>query len=217
LLEVIKPLIDPRVGVITPYPSANLLVVTDWRSNLARIDALLRQLDQVSDEPVETLTLRHASARDTAKLVNQLLEQEGSAGNAKVVADARSNALLVRGNTSARERVRRLLAQVDVAREHVGNTEVIYLRHARAGDVLKVLRGLGGQDVASSAEAAGADVEGVHWLSNNVSVRGEFGIGSCLLKPTNHMLPLRNDASPYIFQPQPGNPKSNLMSQHPFA
>ena len=156
LLEVIKPLIDPRVGVITPYPSANLLVVTDWRSNLARIDALLRQLDQVSDEPVETLPLRHASARDTAKLVNQLLEQQGGAGNAKVVADARSNALLVRGNTSARERVRRLLAQVDVAREHVGNTEVIYLRHARAGDVLKVLRGLGGQDVASSGEAAGA-------------------------------------------------------------
>lgn len=155
LLEVIKPLIDPRVGVITPYPSANLLVVTDWRSNLARIDALLRQLDQVSDEPVQTLPLRHASARDTAKLINQLLEQEGGAGSAKVVADARSNALLVRGNASARERVRELLAQVDVAREHVGNTEVIYLRHARAGDVLKVLRGLGGQDVAASPAEGG--------------------------------------------------------------
>lgn len=152
LLEVIKPLIDPRVGVITPYPSANLLVVTDWRSNLVRIDALLRQLDQVSDEPVETLPLRHASARDTAKLVNQLLEQEGRAGSAKVVADARSNALLVRGNASALERVRRLLAQVDVAREHVGNTEVIYLRHARAGDVLKVLRGLSGMEAASPVE-----------------------------------------------------------------
>ena len=156
LLEVIKPLIDPRVGVITPYPSANLLVVTDWRSNLARIDALLRQLDQVSDEPVETLPLRYASARDTAKLVNQLLEQEGSAGSAKVVADARSNALLVRGNAGARERVRRLLAQVDVAREHVGNTEVIYLRHARAGDVLKVLRGLSGTEAASPVESGNA-------------------------------------------------------------
>ncbi|HCV38211.1 MAG TPA: type II secretion system protein GspD, partial [Pseudomonas sp.] len=50
MLGILKPLIDPRVGVITPYPAANLLVVTDWRSNLERIDSLLRQLDQVSDE-----------------------------------------------------------------------------------------------------------------------------------------------------------------------
>ncbi|TLX54565.1 type II secretion system protein GspD [Stutzerimonas nosocomialis] len=166
ILDVIKPLIDPRVGVITPYPSANLLVVTDWRSNLGRIEALLRQLDQVSDEPVETLPLRHANARDTAKVVTELLGREGAGDSAKVVADQRGNALLVRGSGAARERVRQLLGQLDVAREHVGNTEVIYLRHARAGDVLKVLRGLGQESGAVPAEEGAAatpvaTVEGV--------------------------------------------------------
>ncbi|TLX64134.1 type II secretion system protein GspD [Stutzerimonas nosocomialis] len=156
ILDVIKPLIDPRVGVITPYPSANLLVVTDWRSNLGRIEALLRQLDQVSDEPVETLPLRHANARDTAKVVTELLGREGAGDSAKVVADQRGNALLVRGSGAARERVRQLLGQLDVAREHVGNTEVIYLRHARAGDVLKVLRGLGQEAGAVPAEEGAA-------------------------------------------------------------
>ncbi|WP_312392001.1 secretin N-terminal domain-containing protein, partial [Pseudomonas sp.] len=67
ILGIIKPLIDPRVGVITPYPAANLLVVTDWRSNLERIDSLLRELDQVSEEPLQVMKLQHASAADTAQ------------------------------------------------------------------------------------------------------------------------------------------------------
>ncbi|WP_407293799.1 type II secretion system secretin GspD [Stutzerimonas zhaodongensis] len=158
MLEIIKPLVDPRVGVITPYPSANLLVVTDWRSNLGRIETLLRQLDQVIDEPVESLQLNHASARDTARLINELLGK-GDARGAKVVADQRGNALLVRGSTADRERVRQLIAKLDVVREHVGNTEVIYLRHANAADVLKVLRGLsqgGVGEMAAAEEGAAA-------------------------------------------------------------
>ncbi|ADR58778.1 General secretion pathway protein D [Pseudomonas putida BIRD-1] len=88
VLGILKPLIDPRVGVITPYPAAHQLVVTDWRSNLERIASLLRQLDRPQEAP-------------------------GS-----------------------------------------GSTQVIYLRHANAGEVVKVLRGLS-QDGAVPAEGAG--------------------------------------------------------------
>ena len=95
MLNILKPLIDPRVGVISPYPSANLLVITDWRSNLDRIDALLQQLDQVSQEPLEVLPLTNASANDTAQLVTRLLAREQGADSAQVIADPRSNALLV--------------------------------------------------------------------------------------------------------------------------
>lgn len=88
VLGILKPLIDPRVGVITPYPAAHQLVVTDWRSNLERIASLLRQLDRPQEAP-------------------------GS-----------------------------------------GSTQVIYLRHANAGEVVKVLRGLS-QDGAVPAEGSG--------------------------------------------------------------
>ncbi|WP_153772628.1 type II secretion system secretin GspD [Pseudomonas sp. MNR3A] len=145
MLGILKPLIDPRVGVITPYPAANLLVVTDWRSNLERIDKLLRQLDQVSDEPLQVMPLKHASAADTAPLVTRLLAREQGAESAQVVADPRSNALLVRGSADSRERVRALLGQLDRPSDnlHSSNTQVIYLRHANAAEVVKVLRGLG--------------------------------------------------------------------------
>jgi general secretion pathway protein D len=153
MLGILKPLIDPRVGVITPYPAANLLVVTDWRSNLQRIDSLLRQLDQVSDEPLQVMPLRHASAADTAQLLTRLLAREQGADSTQVVADPRSNALLVRGST---ERVRALLGQLDRPsdNQHNSNTQVMYLRHANAAEVVKVLRGLS-QEGAVPGEAAG--------------------------------------------------------------
>ncbi|NIE74500.1 type II secretion system protein GspD [Pantoea sp. Ap-967] len=159
MLGILKPLIDPRVGVITPYPAANLLVVTDWRSNLERIDSLLRQLDQVSDEPLQVMPLRHASAADTAQLLTRLLAREQGADATQVVADPRRNALLVRGST---DRVRALLAQLDRPSDnlHSTNTQVMYLRHANAGEVVKVLRGLSQEGAApsqGSGEGEGKD------------------------------------------------------------
>ena len=162
MLNILKPLIDPRVGVVTPYPSANLLVITDWRSNLDRIDNLLLQLDQVSQEPLEVLPLAHASANDTAQLMTRLLAREQGADSAQVIADPRSNALLVRGSTDSRQRVRALLKQLDQPQDasHTSNTVVMYLRHANAAEVVKVLRGLS-QDMPGAA-ADGVPAEGEH-------------------------------------------------------
>ncbi|MFJ4453705.1 type II secretion system secretin GspD [Pseudomonas sp. NPDC089392] len=162
MLGILKPLIDPRVGVITPYPAANLLVVTDWRSNLDRIDSLLRQLDQVSEEPLQVMPLRHASAADTAQLLTRLLAREQGADSAQVVADPRSNAVLVRGSADSRERVRALLSQLDRPsdKQHSSNTQVIYLRHANAGEVVKVLRGLSQEGAVPSEGVANGGAEG---------------------------------------------------------
>ncbi|MDO7928557.1 type II secretion system secretin GspD [Pseudomonas sp. KFB-139] len=159
MLNILKPLIDPRVGVITPYPSANLLVITDWRSNLDRIDSLLVQLDQVSQEPLEVLPLKNANANDTAQLVTRLLAREQGADSAQVVADPRSNALLVRGSTDSRARVRALLKQLDKPYDplHNANTVVIYLRHANAAEVVKVLRGLSQDAAAPTSSAQGSE------------------------------------------------------------
>ena len=146
LLGIVRPLMDARVGVATPYPASNLLVVTDWRSNLSRIGQLLARLDRGRDEPVEMITLRHAQARDTAPLVERLLASRGQAGGGvQVLADARSNALMVRGDEAVRRQVRRLVAELDVSRDAASDTEVVYLHHAKAGEVVKVLRGLSGE------------------------------------------------------------------------
>ncbi|MBC3475497.1 MULTISPECIES: type II secretion system secretin GspD [Pseudomonas] len=176
MLGILKPLIDPRVGVITPYPAANLLVVTDWRSNLERIDSLLRQLDQVSDEPLQVMPLQHASATDTAPLLTRLLAREQGGDSTQVVADPRSNALLVRGST---DRVRALLKQLDRPsdNQHSSNTQVIYLRHANAGEVVKVLRGLS-QDGAVPGEGEEEGKDKRLAPANDLGIRLEYEEGT---------------------------------------
>ncbi|MFJ4347010.1 type II secretion system secretin GspD [Pseudomonas sp. NPDC089401] len=179
MLGILKPLIDPRVGVITPYPAANLLVVTDWRSNLERIDSLLRQLDQVSDEPLQVMPLRHASAADTAQLLSKLLGREQGADATQVVADPRSNALLVRGST---DRVRALLGQLDRPSDNSrsSNTQVMYLRHANAAEVVKVLRGLsqeGAVPTGGGGEGEGKD-KPVMAAASDSGIRLEYEEGT---------------------------------------
>ncbi|HGM5579635.1 TPA: type II secretion system secretin GspD [Pseudomonas putida] len=196
MLGILKPLIDPRVGVITPYPAANLLVVTDWRSNLERIDKLLRQLDQVSDEPLQVMPLKHASAADTAPLVTRLLAREQGADSAQVVADPRSNALLVRGSADSRERVRALLGQLDRPSDnlHSSNTQVIYLRHANAAEVVKVLRGLGQEGGVPDA-AVGEGKEAPVRAASDSGVRLEYEEGAnavVMVGPDSELAAYRN-------------------------
>ncbi|WP_420848418.1 type II secretion system secretin GspD [Phytopseudomonas seleniipraecipitans] len=184
LLGILKPLIDPRVGVITPYPAANLLVITDWRSNLARIDRLLAELDQVSDEPLQVMPLQHASAADTSVLITRLLASEKGGDSAQVIADPRSNALLVRGSADSRERVRALLTQLDRPGGELrsSNTQVIYLRHANAAEVVKVLRGLSQEAPQAPGEGAeGAQAARLPISDSGVRLEYEEGTNAVVM------------------------------------
>ncbi|WP_154232241.1 type II secretion system secretin GspD [Pseudomonas syringae] len=194
MLNILRPLIDPRVGVITPYPSANLLVITDWRSNLNRIDSLLVQLDQVSQEPLEVLPLKNANANDTAQLVTRLLAREQGADSAQVVADPRSNALLVRGSVDSRERVRTLLKQLDKPYDpqHNANTVVMYLRHANAAEVVKVLRGLS-QDATAPAVGTQEGEKAAPVSSTGIRMEYEEGTNAVVMVgPDSELTAYRN-------------------------
>lgn len=195
MLNILKPLIDPRVGVITPYPSANLLVITDWRSNLDRIDSLLVQLDQVSQEPLEVLALKNASANDTASLVTRLLAREQGADSAQVVADPRSNALLVRGSADSRARVRALLKKLDTPRDpqQNANTVVMYLRHANAAEVVKVLRGLSQDSAVPTSAAQEGEKAPVPVSTSGIRMEYEEGTNAVVMVgPDNELSAYRN-------------------------
>lgn len=187
LMTILQPLIDPKVGVLTPFPASNLLVVTDWRSNLDRIDELVRRLDRVSEEPLEVMHLRYIEAGDTAALLNKLVQRSGGEGDASgplVVADSRNNALLVRGGDALRGEVRALLGKLDLPQEQAANTEVIYLRHAAAADVVEVLRNLAqGGDGAEGLDAEGTVTSsyGATPLSGRVRLEADQGTNSIVI------------------------------------
>jgi general secretion pathway protein D len=160
LVNVLRPLITPN-NTIAAYPGTNSLIITDYADNLRRIDKIIASLDQPpSGEPI-IVTLKNASAIDLVPMLNRLVGAEtatqgGQPGDAQqrvmIVADARSNSVLLRSENPGRAaRVKALIEQLDTPSRAGGNMFVVYLRNAEAARVAQTLRALlsGGADIAA--------------------------------------------------------------------
>jgi general secretion pathway protein D len=163
LVNVLRPLITPN-NTIAAFPASNALVITDYADNLRRIDRIIASLDQASSgaEPI-LVPLRNASAIDVVALLNRLLTEPGAAAGpvdaqqrVTVLADARSNSVLVRADNPGRlARVRQLIEQLDTPGRPGGNMYIVYLKNAEAARVAQTLRSMlsggdGGASVPSS-------------------------------------------------------------------
>jgi len=150
LIPVLRPLIAPN-NIITAYPNNNTLVITDYASNLQRIEKIIESMDQPSGSGPAVIPLRYASALDVAQTVNRsfLDASQASGGGADgnqrltVVADARSNSLIVRSdNLSRLSQLRALVATLDSPTSAAGNIHVVYLKNAEAVKVAETLRAI---------------------------------------------------------------------------
>ena len=160
LVNVLRPLITPN-NSIAAVPTGNALVITDYADNLKRIDRIIASLDvPPAGEPI-VVSLRNASAIDLVQVLNRLLADTGGAPGAaadplqrvSVVADPRSNSVLVRAeNPSRLARVRALIEQLDTPGRAGGNIFIIYLKNAEATRVAQTLRALlaGGGDAGTA-------------------------------------------------------------------
>nr|VFK41431.1 MAG: general secretion pathway protein D [Candidatus Kentron sp. TC]VFK42636.1 MAG: general secretion pathway protein D [Candidatus Kentron sp. TC]VFK57025.1 MAG: general secretion pathway protein D [Candidatus Kentron sp. TC] len=163
----VAPLLTPLIhqaGHVAPIPSSNLLILSDRATNVARLVRIIRRIDQASDEGIQIVRLEHAMARDMVQVLNSL--RQGKSGgspeardNITLIADDRTNSILIGGEKSARLRLRAIIAHLDTPLENVGNTHVIYLRYAKAKDLVSVLTGVvreSGRGGAGGAENASA-------------------------------------------------------------
>ena len=152
LVNVLRPLISPN-NTIAAYPNGNALVITDYADNLKRLDRIIATLDQPpGGEPV-LIPLRYASAIDIVPLVNKLVADTVAAGVAgtppdvqqrvTVIADPRSNAILLRADNPGRvARLRQLIEQLDTPGRPGGNMFIVYLKNADAARVAQTLRAM---------------------------------------------------------------------------
>lgn len=144
LVPLLRPLI-PADGHLAAYAPGNTLIVSDRAGNVRRIAELVDRMDRAGSTGNEVVTLEHAGAEEIARLLRELIpgQQAEGALPPRVVADARSNSLLLSGDDGARRQLRQLIAALDTPIAATGNTRVVYLRHARAEELLPVLQGLG--------------------------------------------------------------------------
>jgi general secretion pathway protein D len=160
LLPLLRPLLPPQ-AVLSAYPPGNDLIVTDRADNVERIVRLVRQLDNPANGEISIVQLKHASAEQVARTLNALVGatgggEPGGLTLARVVADARSNSILIGGDPAAQARMRALIQQLDIPLPAAGNSQVVFLRYAKAEDLAKLLRQVVQNQQQSEGKGKGA-------------------------------------------------------------
>ncbi|MGA9855294.1 MAG: type II secretion system secretin GspD [Gammaproteobacteria bacterium] len=143
LVPVLRPLMSAEAQ-LAAYPPSNMLIISDRAGNLTRLLDIIQRIDQPTSSAVEVIPLQNASAGDVAQVLTSLTQtQQGAEAGPplKIVADTRTNSILLSGDTSDRLRIRTLIARLDMPTE-TGNTQVIYLRYAKAKDIADELKTL---------------------------------------------------------------------------
>ena len=142
LVPILRPLI-PQYGHLAAHPGSNMLIISDRAGNVARMNTIIRRIDQSNDEDVEVVRLEHASAAEIVRIMTALAAQprtDGTASNTSLVADPRTNSVLIGGDKSERLRLRALIAHLDTPLEDGGDTQVRYLRYADSEELATKLQ-----------------------------------------------------------------------------
>ena len=148
MVPILRPLV-PQQGHLAAYPATNVLIISDRARNVERLVSIIRRIDKVSDSDIEVIRLEHASAAEVVRILTAIDRGRPAVGKAgvqaaqTVVADERTNSVLLGGDRSSRLRLRAIISHLDTPLESGGNTKVIYLKYAKSADIVDVLRGVG--------------------------------------------------------------------------
>lgn len=173
LVRILRPLV-PKGGHLAAAAESNSLVIADTAANVRRIEALIQRIDQESMDEFEVIPLEHASALELVRITEGLQvssPEENASKRVRMIADERTNTVVLLGDPQKRLAYRAMIRQLDVVGDE-GNTQVHYLRYAKAEDVAEVLRGIAeGRDVENGSTGSTSS-------SSSGSSSGSYGYGN---------------------------------------
>src|SRR5450759_2232442 len=154
--RVLDPIISKSSSVLS-YPPAGILVITDYLSNIKRLQEIIKALDvEGAGDQITYIPLQNASASEVVKSLTTIFQQRRvTATPVKIVPDSRTNAIIILASVADTENVRKLVAFMDkdVPRGE-SNIQVYRLQNSIAEDLAKVLNNIV-KDTGAAASAAG--------------------------------------------------------------
>ena len=162
LVPILRPMI-PQYGHLAAYPPSNILIISDRASNVHRMMAIIQRIDQIGNQDVDVMPLQNASASDVVRTITSVTQGQGQIQEGppvKVVADDRTNSILIGGDPAQRLQVRALIAELDTPLKSGGNTQVVYLHYADASKLAPKLKEQMSELAQMSAAGGGAETGG---------------------------------------------------------
>jgi general secretion pathway protein D len=178
VVTVLRPLISPN-NTINANPGNNTVVITDYADNLKRLAKIIAALDAPAAADLDVIPVRYAIASDLAAMINKLMDASGGTGGAaggggdagrvNVLADPRTNSLVLRAPSQARANLAKsLIAKLDQPTQELGNVHVVYLKNAEATKLAQTLRSLVSGDTSSPNQTGGTS-------NNSQGSNNQFG------------------------------------------
>ncbi|WP_369857029.1 type II secretion system secretin GspD [Candidatus Thalassolituus haligoni] len=161
LVPILRPLVA-KYGHLAGVKSANALIISDHAMNIQRIEQIIDRLDKSGSEELEVVQLKEAwvgnvvtmlQSLDPSKVSQGNGDNNNTAGSIRVVADERSNRLIIKGEKTARERIRHLIEQLDQPSYFSGSAQVIRLQYADATKLADLLKNLMGEVSSNDKDA----------------------------------------------------------------
>lgn len=141
---------------VVNYDPSNVIMMTGPAALVARLVDIIQRVDKAGDQELEILKLNFASAAEIVRILESIYRSQGRAEQQpdflvpRIVADERTNSVIVSGEAQARQRVIELARRLDAELKTNGNTRVLYLKYAKAEDLVTVLKGVSDSIVAEA-------------------------------------------------------------------
>nr|WP_226971064.1 type II secretion system secretin GspD [Vibrio navarrensis] len=194
LSPLLRQLIDNAgAGNVVHYDPANIILITGRAAVVNRLAEIIKRVDQAGDTEVEVIELKNASASEMVRIVDALNKSQDAKNTPanllpKLVADERTNAILISGDPKVRERLKNLIEKLDVEMATKGNNRVVYLKYAKAEDLVDVLKGV--SDNLQAEKNSGQKAAGSQ--RNDVVIAAHQGTNSLVLTaPPDIMIALQ--------------------------
>lgn len=175
LIPAIRPLM-PQFAHLAAVPGTNALLVSDRAGNIGQLEALVQNLDGGGDDRLDIIPLQHSQAEEIITLIEAMSATTPSrdvrGSRLRLIADGRSNRLLVKGDARSRERIRELVKQLDIVpAERLGGLRVFRLSHASAKNLAEMLQALMNNSSLVSSAPTGS-------LTSTASLSGDSNSSS---------------------------------------
>lgn len=173
-------------GNVVHYEPSNVLLLTGRVGIINRLLEIISRVDKAGDQTVDTIPLQHASAEDVVKIVNELIKSPDQVaksstgiGSVRIVADIRTNSVLIIGEEQSRQRLRTTIEDLDRERVTEGSTRVLYLKYANAENLVDVLTGFSAK--LESEQGAAASTSSSQSIAKNTVIKADPQTNSLII------------------------------------
>ena len=189
LIPALRPLM-PQFAHMAAVAGTNALIVSDRAANIYQLENIIRNLDGTGQNDIEAITLQSSQAEEIISLLESMsatgASKDFAGARVRVVADNRTNRILIKGDPATRKRIRQLIDTLDVpSADRLGGLKVFRLKYASAKSLSEILQGLVTGQAVNGSDASNTSSNNTNnSIMNNNNNSGSSSASSSINTPS---------------------------------